>query len=93
VRKVILEERPGNLSIDHPKVTAARNALFGAWEMNWVRYNSAHDVNLPGSNGGAVGFLMYPQAETDAGRLDCCAPETFRYTIQAAELTDQGLRL
>ena len=28
--------------------------LFGAWEMNWLAYNDAHDVELPGSSGRAA---------------------------------------
>src|SRR5690606_2069204 len=36
VRKVILEEPPGNLQVGEQKVRQARAALFGAWEMNWL---------------------------------------------------------
>jgi transglutaminase-like putative cysteine protease len=88
VRKVILEEPPGGLANDDPKVVAARAALFGAWEGNWLAYNDAHDVALPGSAGPKIGFLMYPQAETAAlGRLDCLDADTFRYAITAREVT------
>jgi transglutaminase-like putative cysteine protease len=86
VRKVVLEEPPTNLALDDPKVVAARKALFGAWEMNWIAYNFAQDVVLPGARGPLVGFLMYPQAETAAGRLDCLDPDKFHYTITAREL-------
>jgi transglutaminase-like putative cysteine protease len=86
VRKVVLEEPPGNLAITDPKVAAARRALFGSWEMNWLAYNAAHDIELPGSKGPKLGFLMYPQAETAEGRLDCLDPDTFRYTITAREV-------
>ena len=87
VRKVVLEEPPGNLALNDPKVAAARAALFGAWEGNWLAYNTAHDVALPGSSGPPVGFLMYPQAETAAlGRLDCLDADGFRYVITAAEV-------
>jgi len=86
VRKVILEEPPGNLSLDDPKVRAARKALFGAWETNWLAYNDAHDVKLPGSAGPTLPFLMYPQAETAAGRIDPLDPDTFKYTITAREI-------
>ena len=48
VRKVVLEEPPGNLAMSDLKVVAARKALFGAWEGNWVAFNVAHDVKLPG---------------------------------------------
>ena len=83
----MLEEPPTNLALNDPKVAAARNALFGGWEGNWLAYNFAHDVALPGSSGPRLGFLMYPQAETAAARLDCLDPDTFKYTIKAKELT------
>jgi len=67
-------------------VAGARTRLFGSWEMNWMAYNSAHDVALPGSDGPALAFLMYPQAETAAGRLDCLDPDRFRYEITSREL-------
>jgi transglutaminase-like putative cysteine protease len=86
VRKVALEEPPGNLAIDDPRVVAARKTLFGAWEGNWLAYNVAHDVALPGSAFPALGFLMYPQAETGALLLDCLDPDPFRYEITATEL-------
>jgi transglutaminase-like putative cysteine protease len=87
VRKVVLEEPPTNLAIDHPKVIAARRTLFGAWEGNWLAYNFGHDISLPGSSGPRVGFLMYPQAEVASLRLDCLDPDDFRYTILSKELT------
>jgi transglutaminase-like putative cysteine protease len=85
VRKVILEEPPGKLAPDDPRVKAAREYLFGAWEMNWLAYNYGHDLVLPGSTRGPVGFLMYPQIETAEGRLDCLDPENGKYTITARE--------
>jgi transglutaminase-like putative cysteine protease len=87
VRKVALEEPPANLDIGDPKVVAARHALFGSWETNWLAYNFAHDVALPGSDGPKLGFLMYPQAETAGLRLDCLDPDNFKYTITSRELT------
>jgi transglutaminase-like putative cysteine protease len=87
VRKVVLEEPPTNLAINDPKVVAARKTLFGSWETNWLAYNFAHDVALPGSTGPKLGFLMYPQAETASIRLDCLDPDQFKYTITAKELT------
>lgn len=86
VRKVMLEEPPGNLAVDDPKVKAARAALFGSWETNWLAYNDAHDVALPGSKGPPVSFLMYPQAETARGRLDELDPDAFKYTIMARQM-------
>jgi len=87
VRKVVLEEPPGNLSLTDDKVARARTRLFGSWEMNWMAFNFAHDVALPGSAGSPVGFLMYPQAETPEGRLDCLDPDNFKYEITATEIT------
>ena len=86
VRKVVLEEPPGNLALSDAKVTAARQTLFGAYEMNWLAYNFASDVALPGSAGPKLAFLMYPQAETAAGRLDCLDPDNAKYTILAREI-------
>jgi transglutaminase-like putative cysteine protease len=88
VRKVVLEEPPGNLPLADAKVAAARKTLFGAWEMNWLAYNVAHDLNLPGSNGPAVEFLMYPQAEIAGARLDSLDPDNFKYVITAKELPE-----
>jgi transglutaminase-like putative cysteine protease len=87
VRKVVLEEPPGNLAINDPKVADARRALFGSWEMNWLAYNAAHDLELPGAKGPKLEFLMYPQAETAGGRLDSLDPDTFKYTITAREVS------
>jgi transglutaminase-like putative cysteine protease len=86
VRKVVLEEPPGNRSLDDGMVKKARARLFGSWEMNWMAYNFAHDVALPGSSGAPVGFLMYPQGETADRRLDSLDPESFRYEITAQEV-------
>ena len=86
VRKVVLEEPPGNRSLDDDMVKRARARLFGSWEMNWMAYNFAHDVALPGSSGVPVGFLMYPQAETNDGRLDSLDPDGFKYEITAREI-------
>ena len=87
VRKVVLEEPPGNRPLDDAMVEAARARLFGSWEMNWMAYNFAHDVALPGSRGGSLSFLMYPQAETAEGRVDSLDPENFKYEITAREMT------
>lgn len=87
VRKVVLEEPPGNRPLDDDMVKTARSRLFGAWEMNWMAYNFAHDVSLPGSTGGPIGFLMYPQAETEEGRVDPLDPDNFKYEIEAREIS------
>jgi len=86
VRKVVLEEPPGNRPLDDQMVKKARARLFGSWEMNWMAYNFAHDVALPGSSAAPVGFLMYPQAETSDGRIDSLDPDNFRYEITSREI-------
>jgi transglutaminase-like putative cysteine protease len=86
VRKVVLEEPPGNLPITDEKVAEARKTLFGSWEGNWVAYNTAHDIALPGSTGPKVAFLMYPQAEVAGVRLDSLDPDAFKYVITSREI-------
>jgi transglutaminase-like putative cysteine protease len=86
VRKVMLEEPPGHLAANNPKVVDARETLFGAWEGNYMAYNDAADVSLPGSSGAPVPFLMYPQAEINGIRLDSLDAATFTYQITAREV-------
>ena len=86
VRKVVLEEKPG-LTLQDDLVIAARQKLFGAWEMNWLAYNTAHDLKLPGSGGATIPFLMYPQGENAGGRLDSLDPATFVYRLTSKEMT------
>jgi transglutaminase-like putative cysteine protease len=87
VRKVVLEEPPGNRPLDDDMVKKARARLFGSWEMNWMAYNTGHDVALPGSNGAPIAFLLYPQAETAEGRLDSLDADNFKYEIKSRETT------
>jgi transglutaminase-like putative cysteine protease len=83
VRKLILEEKK---TPSDPYVAKARETLFGSWEGNWIAYNDAHDVSLPGAKGKPLPFLMYPQAEVGGTPLDSLDPERFKYTITAREL-------
>jgi transglutaminase-like putative cysteine protease len=87
VAKVMRQETGTWLrSVDDPVVAPVYRGLFGGWEGNWVGYNTAHDVALPGSRLGRLGFLMYPVAEDAQGRFDSYAPDDFRYQITAREL-------
>ena len=70
----------------HPLVVPVRKALFGGWEGNWMAYNNAVDVTLPGATGGPLPFLMYPQAQSGAKRYDAYDPDNFKYTITAREI-------
>jgi len=87
VRKVVLEEPPGNRPLNDDMVSKARTRLFGSWEMNWMGYNFAHDVTLPGSTGQPLIYFMYPQAETADGRLDQFDPDNFKYEITTKEIS------
>ena len=87
VRKVVLEEPPGNRPLGDELVSQARKRLFGSWEMNWMAYNYAHDVELPGSAGKPLVYFMYPQAETSEGRVDPFDPDNFKYEITAKEVS------
>jgi transglutaminase-like putative cysteine protease len=87
VRKVVLEEPPGNLQMNDPKVEAAHKTLFGSWETNWIAYNHGHDISLPGSQRPPINFLMYPQAEVGGERRDCLSADTFKYAITSKEFT------
>jgi transglutaminase-like putative cysteine protease len=88
VRKVVLEEPPGNLALGDERVRAARKRLFGSWEMNWLAYNMAHDVKLPkATQAPTKPFLMYINAEADGELRDELEPDSVRYAITSREIT------
>jgi transglutaminase-like putative cysteine protease len=87
VRKVVLEEPPGDNALDSAPVLAARATLFGGWEGNWLAFNDAHDVKLPGSAADPLPFLMYPQARDTSGLVDPLDADAFKYTITAHALS------
>ena len=88
VRKVVLEEPPGNLPVTDDKVVAARKRLFGSWEMNWVAYNTGHDVKLPhATKAPQKPFLMYINAEADGELRDELEPDSVKYTITSREIS------
>lgn len=70
----------------HPIVAPVRKALFGSWEGNWMGYNCASDIALPGGKGAKLAFLMYPQAQSGALSYDPYDPDTFAYQISAQEI-------
>jgi len=85
VRKLVLEEN-GGTPLSDPKIQKARARLFGSWEMNWLAYNYAADVKLPGSPGEQIAFFMYPQAETASERRDSLDPEAVKYRLTSREI-------
>lgn len=87
VRKVVLEEPPGNLSLEAEIVKKARASFFGSWEMNWMAFNYANDVALPGLKGGPLAYFMYPQGETGDGRIDPFDAGAFKYEITSKEFS------
>ncbi|MFD1709324.1 transglutaminase domain-containing protein [Ottowia sp. GY511] len=87
VAKVMRQERPEWIKrTDDPLIAPVFRGLYGAWEGNWMAYNTAHDVKLPGSRGEALGFVMYPMAENADGWFDQYEPATFKYKISAQEV-------
>ena len=87
VGKVMRLETPEWVkTTNHPVVTPVYKALFGGWEGNWLAFNTAHDVALPGSKGPKIGFFMYPNAENANGRYDSLEPDQFKYSITAREI-------
>ena len=88
VRKVVLEEPPGNLAMGDPRVVAARKRLFGGWEMNYLAYNMGHDLRLPhATRPTKLPYLMYTNAEADGEMRDQLDPATLEYSITAHEIT------
>jgi transglutaminase-like putative cysteine protease len=88
VAKVMRQETPEWIRLtDHPVVKPVYQGLFGSWEGNWLGWNMAHDLDLPHSQFGSLGFLMYPIAETREGRADSYSPDGFQYVITAREIT------
>jgi transglutaminase-like putative cysteine protease len=87
VTKVMRMETPQWIKTTaDPLVAPIDKALFGSWEGNWIAWNSAHDVVLPGAQQPRLGFFMYPIAEDAGGAFDPYAPEDFRYAISAKEV-------
>jgi len=71
---------------DGPVVAPVNRALFGGWEGNWMAYNTAHDLMLPGGTGKPVGFLMYPIGVSGGQPIDSYAAKDFAYQISAVEV-------
>lgn len=89
VLKVARQETPDWIKDSrHPVVAPVKKSLFGRWEGNWVGWNNTHDVALPGSAGkSTLPFFMYPNGENSSGRFDELAPDSFKYSIAAREIT------
>lgn len=66
-----------------PLVAPVNAALQGNWEGNWVAFNTASDLALPGRDGETLPFLMYPQGLTPQGKLDELDAKSFAYEMTA----------
>lgn len=86
VRRVIRDEPPGNLELTDPKVIAARVTLFGAWEGNWIAYNTANNVPLPESGGVTAPYLIRPWVKTADGMIEDQQQKGYSYKLAAKEL-------
>jgi transglutaminase-like putative cysteine protease len=88
VLKVMRQEKPEWIKdVKDPLIAPVAKGLFGGWEGNWVAWNTANDVTLPGgSDKGSLPFLMYPQGQDDRGRFDELAAGRFHYALSAREV-------
>ena len=80
VRKAIHDEQ---LSLQDPKLNVLKKLLFGFWEMNWIGYNAAQDVNLRGLNGAPLPYLAAPKLETPEGLFDPSSGTRLSYAVHA----------
>lgn len=83
VLKVALEEK---LPMDSSQIRAERVRQFGAWEGNWVAFNTARDVAMQPPAKAPLEFFMYPRAESEKGVLNPLDPVTFKYAIASMEM-------
>lgn len=83
VRKAVREE---NLGHGDPKLNVLKKLLFGFWEMNWVGFNAAQDVDLRGSSKETLPFLIYPEVETEQGRFNSQDSDHFTYEVTASRV-------
>ena len=87
VRKVVLEEPPGNLALDDAKVVARAQDPVRRLGDQLARLQHGARRGPARLGGAEAGFLMYPQAEIGGVRLDCLDPDTFKYSIRGEEVS------
>lgn len=81
VRKAILDERLSNAD---SKRVVLKKLLFGFWEMNWIGFNAAQDVDLRGAAGKPLPFLVVPQVEVQGTHFDSFDAGYLNYRISAS---------
>jgi len=80
-----------NLPMNEPKMVRLREKFFGGWEMNWLTFNHAEDLQFP-AHSHRLPFFMYPHAEIDGVMLDSLDPGQFSYRITSGEMIGTGAR-
>lgn len=86
VLKVMRQERDDWIrDVNDPLIAPVDAGLFGNWEGNWIGFNTANDVTLPGAGRTPIPFLMYPQGVNEAGTFDELDAGSFAYGITAQE--------
>lgn len=90
---VCMVAQEDNLPINHPTINLLKEKFFGSWEMNWITFNNAEDIQLA-SNSMAenLPFFMYPHAEVGNQIQNSLQPDEFSYKIISSELIGTGAR-
>ena len=72
-----------------------RKALFGAWEMNWLAYNAAHDLALPGATGrrSASSCIRRPRPPASASTASTPNLQLPDHRARAGDLTRASRQL
>ena len=83
VRKSILDER---LTGADSKLVVLRKLLFGFWEMNWIGFNAAQDLDLRGATGKTLPFMIFPQLQTAEGQFNSLNTDRFNYSVSASRI-------
>ncbi|MBM3645543.1 MAG: transglutaminase family protein [Alphaproteobacteria bacterium] len=74
-----------NLGPGDARLVDLRAALFGAAENNWIAFNAADSLGLPGATRAPLALFDRPVAETPDGPLPD-DPDAFAYTLTAREI-------
>jgi hypothetical protein len=86
VRKVVLEEKAEPTTLADPVVPPVARQAVRRLGDELARLQRGARRQAARLQRPAIGFLMYPQAETGKERLDSLDPDNFKYTITAREL-------
>jgi len=87
VRKVVLEEPPGNRQLEDDMVKKARARLFGSWEMNWNGIQLRARCRFARVERRAGRFPHVSAGGNDRRPLDSLDSDNFKYGITSREIT------